>query len=338
MWQPSNHIGYPKRLALGFVSVVLVSSFVSGLLLIDYFRSYRANIDLLIISKSIQGALEIETARDAAMLLGSTKGFSYLVNEEVTVSDIQFASTGKGSIALSVVADNPIDARDGAVFVSQELFANIGRYYDIRNNIDMRSIEAPRMKGIILHPVWLVLSGLISGILFAMVFFLILLSFARIAFSFQKKEIAAASEHVFSPQGEKRSHEAEEIMPTFSLDAFVPKKVDAKFFSFESSGIEREKDYAHFNRGPAPTNLPVAIDESEALPDSLFPEAMENTKEDALLYDEKNDERGALVLPDEPMIADASVETLPIDHEPTVEEYKKRLNDLLKGKMPTGRE
>lgn len=324
----SSHKGYPKRITLGFVCVALAASMVSGLLLVDSFRSYRASIDVLVISKSAEGALESEAARDALLLLGGTPSFFYDINETTEISRIEFSRTGKTSLRAEVISDTPIDARDGALRASRELFSLVGRYYDIRNNIGVRSIGAPRVDGFIAHPVLLIVSGLASGILFSGAFFSIILSLARMAFSARKKECASVSEQVFFPENDKADHEPEESSRAFSPDAFVPKKMDAKFFSFEPSGIEREKDYAHFNRGPAPMNLPVALDESEPIPEFLSLESISTG--------EKSDsDDGGDIFPEiEPMIDDAPADESPLEREPTAEEYKRRLNDLLQGKMP----
>lgn len=326
----SSHKGYPKRLTIGFISVALMASIVSTLLLIDHFRSYRAEIDMLVLSKSVQGAVETEAARDTLMLLLSTAEFPSTVNETTDVVRIESLSTGKTSFRISVISDTPVDARDGAIEVSRELFSSVGRYYDIRNNITVRSIGAPKVGGFIMYPVVLIVSGIASGILFTGAFFFIVLSLARMAFSFRKEEDMPVSEQVFfpKPRNENVSHESEEAPYVFSSDAFVPKKVDAKFFSFEPSGIEREKDYAHFNRGPAPMNLPVALDESEAIPEFV---SLEDLSEGSTIELDTNE---GLFPEIEPMIADTPIEALSIDREPTAEEYKKRLNDLLKGKMP----
>ncbi len=330
MWQLSNHTGYPKRLAIGFVCVVFVASAVSTLLLIDRFRSYRADIDILLLSKSVLGALETEATRDALILLGSKDDFLYDVNELVSVSGVEIFGTGKGSLRIRVSAENPVDARDGAFIASQKLFSLTSRYYDIRKNTDIRSIATPRVEGTIPHPILLLISGMVSGVLFSVIFFLILLSLARIAFSFRKEESFPISGQVFSPAKGTMRSEREEAPHSFSPDAFVPKKPDAKFFSFESSGADREKDYAHFNRGPAPTNLPIAQGDADVFPHFLFPENPPMKGNDGII---KKDVEMP-VSPIEPMIFDTPLEELPPDHEPTEAEYKERLNNLLKGKMP----
>ena len=322
----SNHKGYPKRLTIGFIAIALVASVVSVLLLADRFRSYRADIDMLVLSKSEQGALEVEAVRDALQLLGGTPGFLYGVNETTDVSRIEFSETGKSSFRMSVISDTPIDARDGAIKASQDLFSLVGRYYDIRNNISVRSIDAPHGEAFIAYPVVLIASGVATGVIFSGAFFLVVLSIARMAFSFRKEESVSTSKPIFFSE-KNEGLESVENPYVFSPDAFVPKKVDAKFFSFESSGIEREKDYAHFNRGPAPINLPIAEDGMEAIPQFM---SLENLSENQGF--ESDEETG--IFPEiEPMIDDAPADTPPLNREPTEEEYKQRLNDLLKGKM-----
>ncbi len=337
--QPFAHKnGYPKRLVTGFVFVALIGSFVSTLLLLDRFRSYEASLDMIVLPRSEQGAIEAPAVRDALMLLGGQKDFLYTVNETADTSVVDFAPTGQTSFQIRTVSDTPIDARDGAVATSQELFGLVGKYYDIRNDIAVRSIGSPEVRTVVAHPILLIGSGILSALIVACAFFLGILSLARIAFSVRGKEMVASAESVF-PVVREDMVPYEETPPVFSPEMFVPKKTETKFFSFEPSSISREKDYAHFNRGPAPANLPIAMDESEALPDFLFPE--KSTEVDAPVVSEVSNEPAPLI-PDSPvmestMVDDAPMESLPVDREPTPEEYKRRLNELLSGKMPTGK-
>lgn len=328
----AHNNGYPKRIIMGFVFVTIILCFVTNLLLLDRFRSYEATLDMLVTSKSERGAIEAPAVRDALMLLGSQGDFLYTVNETVDVSEVSFSRTGETSLQIRTVSDTPIDARDGAVATSQELFATIGKYYDIRNDIAIRSIGSPEMNGFVAHPILLIGSGIIFALIASTAFFGIILTLARLAFSLRRKEEGASPEPVFPVIKEERVL-YEETPPVFSPEMFVPKKQESRFFSFEPSStplVSREKDYAHFNRGPAPANLPIAMDESEALPDFLS--GMETEKKEASTVSEEPE----VVTPpiEEPAMIETPIETLPIDREPTADEYKRRLNELLSGKMP----
>lgn len=328
----AHNKGYPKRIIMGFVFVTIILSFVVNFLLLDRFRSYEATLDILVTSKSEKGAIEAPAVRDALILLGSQKDFLYTVNEAVTVKEIDFSRTGETTLQIRTVSDTPIDARDSAVGVSQELFGVIGKYYDIRNDIAVRSIGSPEMSGFLAHPIFLIGSGIIIALIVSLAFFRIILSLARIAFSTRGKSETASSGPVF-PVAREEMASTEEIPPAFSPDMFVPKREESRFFSFEPSGAEREKDYAHFNRGPAPSNLPIAMDDSESLPDFLMP--VRTGTMDGQVASEEPVEATAPI--EEPLVLDTPIETLPTDHEPTPEEYKRRLNELLSGKMPTGK-
>lgn len=315
---------------MGFVFVAIIFSFVATLLLLDRFRSYEANLDMLVLSKSDQGAIEAPAVRDTLMLLGSQNDFLYTMNETADVSGVEFSLTGETSFRIRTVSDSPLDARDGAIAASQAFFALIGKYYDIRNDIDIRSIGIPETKAIVSHPILLIGAGMLSGIIVSIAFFIGILSFARLVFSARGKEREVSSITVFPAGGEERtSHE--EMSPVFSPDMFVPKKQESHFFSFEPSVSAREKDYAHFNRGPAPANLPIAMDDAEVLPDFLFPTSATEIG-DGIVSEETMTPSEELIVPqdmDTPM-----EEALPMDREPTEEEYKRRLNELLQGKMP----
>lgn len=327
MWSSAHNNGYPKRLVMGFVFVTIILCFVMTLLLLDRFRSHEASLDMIVLPRSEQGAIEALAVRDALILLGSQSDFLYTVNETADVSMVEFSRTGETSFRIRTLSDTPIDARDGAVAASQELFALVGKYYDIRNDISVRSIGSPQTRVVVAHPILLIASGILSACILSLAFFALILSLARIAFSVRRKEVNISSEPVF-PVTREDMVPYEEAPPVFSPEMFVPKKTETKFFSFEPSSMSREKDYAHFNRGPAPANLPIAMDESESLPDFLLPVNTEETKESEVAVASSE----PLV---EPISTDTPIEALPIDREPTPEEYKRRLNELLSGKIPT---
>ena len=336
MWPSAHNNGYPKRLVMGFVCIAIILSFVATLLLIDRFRSYEATLDMIVLSKSEQGAIEAPHARDALMLLGSQGDFLYTVNETADVSEIGLSATGATSFRIRAISDMPLDARDAAVAASQELFATIGKYYDLRSNIALRSIGSPKTAAIIDHPILLIASGVVSALIGSIIFFSFVLLIARIAFSISGKDIAESPAFVFPTSGEDpASHE--ESPPVFSREMFVPKKQDSTFFSFEPSSVAREKDYAHFNRGPAPANLPIAMDETESLPDFLFPIETDKADETAVPKEEGGT-NGEVLVPESPVTKDPDdmpMESSSDDREPTTEEYKRRLNELLQGKIPS---
>lgn len=314
---------------MGFVGVAIILSFVATLLLLDRFRSHEATLDLLVLSKSEKGAIEAPAVRDALMLLASRSDFLYTVNEIADVSSLTVSPMGATSLRIHTISDTPLDARDSAIAASQELFASIGKYYDIRNDISVRSIGAPKTVAIIAHPILLSASGIVFALIGSIVFFAVVLAVARIAFSVRGKEVNVAPSPVFPVEREDVvTHE--ETPPVFSPDMFVPKKQDA-FFSFEPSSVPREKDYAHFNRGPAPSNLPIAMDDSESLPDFLLPAETEEVKQS----EEKAVPSASIPDLAEENSPDMPLETVSLDHEPTPEEYKRRLNELLSGRMPT---
>lgn len=325
MWPLFIHKGYPKRVAAGFLFTAIVASVVCTLVFMDGFRSYRSEADMLVLSRSEQGALETEAARDTLILLGNLENFFLRVQGEAEVLRLMAAPTGKATFRLSVESENPLDARESVRVATQVLLGEASRYYDIRNTFDFRIINISRTKVVIEHPIMLIISGVVSGIALAAVFFMIILAVARFMFSFRKGEEQLLMADI-SPS-EKR--EKSEYGHAFSAETFIPKKVDAKFFSFDQNG-EREKDYAHFNRGPAPMNLPIAADEDEidALPDFLKPQKVELEKK------EMEDIEESFEMPEEELAEEMPVEAPAADREPSPEEYKKRLNDLLQGKMP----
>jgi hypothetical protein len=334
MWGTFHPTGYPKRIATAFVGVALVSACIAALFLIDSFRSYSADTELLISPKSVQGAVETQAVRDSLRIIGSRRDFFLEASDEADMTGIAFEEIGSGAVRVIVTGENPIDARDAAIVVTRELFARIGKYYDIRDDIVVRSLGSPEVRTVIAHPLLWIVSSLLSGIAISIFFFICVLFLARLGFSLQRK---GSSEHVRQATSlPERFRKAESEVPASASEAFVPKKVEQSFFSFEPSGMPPQADYAHFHRGPAPENLPIASDDAEPLPDFLA--GMIDAK-----VSPSEEEPAENIVPTvpaapteiEPVVADTPPEIAASDREPTAEEYKRRLNELLSGKMPT---
>jgi hypothetical protein len=254
------------------------------------------------------------------------------VSDEADMTGITFEEIGVGAVRVIVTGENPIDARDAAIIVTRELFARIGKYYDIRDDIIVRSLGSPEAHAIIAHPLLWIISSLLSGVAISTIFFAFVLSLARLSFSLQRK---GNSEYIKKATSlPERFRKAESETPASVSETFVPKKVEQSFFSFEPSGVPPQADYAHFHRGPAPENLPIALDDAEPLPDFLT-----GMMDAQMPTEEAPAENITTTIPApaeiEPVVVDTPPEIAASDREPTAEEYKRRLNELLSGKMPT---
>lgn len=329
--------GYPKRMLSSFALSVFLASFVSGLFLLESFREYRGEALLLVFAKSEKGAIEVDAATDALLAFSQSRDFLFEASEEMgdyetlRSGDLVLEKTGKPILRLSFSSDDPITAEESARDLSLRLFSFASRYYDVRSDLDFRIVEISTKDGIVSK--WeFVLASIASGICVASLFFGGVLLFAKMRFS--RTQWPRELQEDVRPQSKKNPLTSIQASPvvSFPKDHFVPKKPEEGMFPFDlpvAKTKEEQFDYGHFHRGPAPENLPM-ISEEDALnmfvaskeEGDLTTEVEPETKQEVPRSIEGREE-GSKKDTDQDM-----------NREPTDEEYKRRLNELLSGKMP----
>lgn len=326
--------GYPKRILFSFALSVFLVSFISGLFFTEAFREYRGEALLLVLSKSEKGAIEIDAATDALLSFLRSRNFLFEASEEtgeyetLRSGHLVLEKTGKPTLRLSFSSDDPMTAEESARDLSLLLFSFASRYYDVRADFDFRIVEVSATDEF--SSKWgFVFASIASGIVLTSLFFGGALLFAKMRFSRtqwpkeMKEEIRRESKDSVS-----KSPLTSPITPSFPKDRFVPKKPEGGTFPFDlpvAKTKEEQLDYRHFHQGPAPDNLPT-FSEEDVLNMFVSP------KEEKDLNTE--------MAPEEKQEAPQNIEKTEedskkdMDREPTAEEYKRRLNELLSGKMP----
>lgn len=341
-------------LALFFIGT---ASFLS----LDSFREYRAEISIIALPKGgdipagqvVENIAVLPTTLDFfdALLLSDERIalFSDIDEQPMAVRKSAWSEMlaverqgESGMITYSISAESQEEAVLLARQMSKVLFEKIGAYYDIRSDVSIRLVEGPLVRTSVATPFLWIGMSLSFGIVAALVVTL-LLSNATLLFA--RVRVAAAPEA-------GSSHRMEPIKPAFHPSAFIPKKPLALFSESGEAKVHEEKwdkilaaQEAEAKRAElssiiartakpvvsavssaAPANLPV-MDENEffaqfqATAAAQEAEAAETTETEAVAP--LTAAAPAVSAPEE---TEAPAEAV----EPTVEEYRRRLNELLK--------
>lgn len=220
-------------------------------------------------------------------------------------------------------------------------------YYDIRNDIDVRIVDGPLVKTVIDRPFLYAVTSLITALVADMVIFV----FFRCAPAFFRRIMAATHQNRRLNDKDKDEDIDEyavgDAVPYIDPRKFIPEKPAA--LSFETEEHDDNSAVVHTAKAAAPANLPIADDDafgSVSVTEAELPFSF-GSKDASIDAEDAFSE----TMPDFPVLGEHAIvkekdaETpfaimggeefhtheAELRGEPTVEEYKRRLNELLKG-------
>lgn len=294
------------------LSVVLAAS--SWLLLLENFKTYRTEITLLVLPQServiMQSAQVVENLAELPRQLAfydkmqaSGKindpylGKSQDQRKKLWNKSLSIERTEKGAvIMLSVVSAQRSDALATAKQAVNTLLAQAGYYYDIKEDLTVRVIDGPITAPQVKNLPWLAVVSLVLGVTAA---YLINAALEKIlTFSVKTTSNIAPKKDFFRTEKSQ-----EKNAPVFGKNVFYFKRP-----------VATAKQHG------APANLPIATGE--------YPFAMNSVTEPEMAASEEI----AMTMEREATDADASAQGA-LKAEPTEEELKKRLNQLLGGEI-----
>lgn len=326
-----------------FILAALFASFASFVALSDSFRKYEAEVTAIVIPKSEKTAVSLrETIGNVALLASSESFQDSLIDESgselgrgddlptaerrdalAKVISVRASETG-GSLSIRAVSDDPDEAESLSHRAALSLFRFAGQYYNVKEDVDFRIVSGPvsrSVSDVFLHT----LASLGIGALVAAAFFLLL-------------ELIPGAVAMFF--GKKR-----EGKTVFPAEVFEPKRPESPFFDErlpDEEFIPREERFPEpeepsapepeprsvrtlGKKSGAPLNLPAMSAEEERFLNEF---SFEERPEEEIPEGEPETTTSVMEEPEAP--AEVSSEpTGPI--EPTEEEYKRRLNELLRG-------
>jgi hypothetical protein len=335
-----------------FLVTAVFAAFTASVILADSFRAYESEVSVLVIAKSevsagslgkivanmerIAGTDQFRSAFFSALSerSGLFDAFSASMRNDI-MDEIAAIRTEKGSSVISIraMASDADDAKIIARQAALTLFGSVGQYYNLKEDIDLRVISGPTVSARITNPVLFAFASIALGLATTSVFFLVLFGIPDVISFFERKRRFSRNTldaKVFEPE-----------MPTspFLRDTIETDREEAAAVIAEHDIVSVPEHLvpietvvpvlsAHEKKGSAPSNLP-SLSEAEAqfLREFSFEGSLEN--EEATEVKEALVSEGTLSIraeaaPKEEVGPDA-------DHEPTEAEYKRRLNELLRG-------
>ncbi len=333
-----------KHLPLRIIAAGFVLTITFFLLFLENTKLYNSTVSILVIPKSQLAVSQKEAIiSNMEYVAGTLNFYDRLLAENPSIKDVtQTASpderkanwnkflsietrdTEGGTVMeLSVKAENRIDSELLSQKTSQTLFGVMANYYDIKHDLDLRIIEGPNSSAVMAGWFWFFIISAILG--FGLAFLLdksIQLLFSSFAkkpkidlgnlFSVRKEKKIKGLEDLYSQEEKAALYSESEIeKPSQHLEREENEKVKPKEELFEMPEYTYpnfpEMPKAHRVTAEAPANLPIQDEDAYAF--QAAPE--EKSKKEELETEQITEE-------DE-------------NREPTPEELKRRLNQLLKG-------
>lgn len=333
----ANKTFFPRTLWRSFLVTLFFVTLASFLFWLDSFRVYQAELTMLVLAKS-QAVDADQTASDLSELSKTLSFYDRVLSGTDLLDDdfegytpdqrrvlwnetVQVAQSDKGGV-LTVTArqDEMEKAKRLAEETSKALLSVTSFYYNVKTDIDLRVVDGPIVSTVVAHPWKYGAVSIGSGLVATALFFLVL---AFIPALFENRSSVSAPQYHIG-----------ETVPLIDPQKFVPARPTN--LTFESVPEETVEE--------APAAVPLE-ELAEAQNERMLPgmdvaelpfEFEETYREDSLEGPEgevfTNDEEPEIteILPVEEEIEEEKVPEIP-KGEPTVEEYKRRLNELLAG-------
>jgi hypothetical protein len=321
----------PKFFSLYILVVGAIFSATVFLVLLGSFRGYQSQISIMVISKtesaSLQASEVVENLKSLSRrlsfyenLISQNKGLKDLFpgksrDEKKALWNKMFQiERGEGGTILTLTLQNAKQT-DALLMAKQAAFTLINtasRYYDIKTDFDFRIIEEPTVRPYVRN--WLGLA-LISLLLGYVASFLVVYVFESLLSKNQTEEnfdIEQKSFKLAFPREKKVSLERIEKLdyPVMHEHPVLPEYP------------------VPVSKAAAPENLPVGeefLDFVEPLEDEAPAEGDTEIENDLV-----NNDLGMTSHPAEVPFSEAAPDP---NREPSEDEYRQRLNELLKGKL-----
>lgn len=317
-----------------YVVTLVFLSFAAGLFWLDYFRVYETEVQVLFVTKSDQQA---ETVAESMASIMQTLGFAERLQRDFPDVDLGIAaenpddkkrewnqnlrvdtSAGGGVLIFSQRHESATGAKELAKATLKTLLVATNIYYDRPNDVEIRITEGSITSPVVGSKLLLVLVSFGSSFLVTTLFFGVIGSFGFLKTPHTKQ---GSSLNIEKHIGESvpwidpnkfravRPQSLEYQESILSDEVLVEREILEKMPA-KSPSIQAKK-------ASAPGNLPIM---EGALPQFGFTE--EVSKGDTPLeISKENISSGELI---------QATEINP-EKEPTAEDYKRRLNELLKG-------
>jgi hypothetical protein len=312
-----------------FLVTLVFLVLASSLFWLDYFRAYQTEVSVLFVTEENQPAPVVADAMGAIMrtltfALRAENDFSpAALLPETDSKDLQKSTWNKnlhvvtkqdsGVLLFSQQGSSEVESREKATATLKTLMLATNLYYDKEHEVELRIIDKPVTKLVVSNKVGYALTVLATATMFTSIFF------AGLALVTRRKPSGNGKMGIENHIGESVSwidpQKFVAVRPEKLgfQEPVVQEKASPVVEALTSTPVVTTKTaqkVAH-----APGNLPImagalpqfGIEEVDLVSEETFPDIGEESIE-------------------------KPVTSVDVTAEPTVEEYKRRLNELLKGK------
>lgn len=359
-----NKFALPASWGRTFAVTLVFVTLASGLFWLDLFRSYRAEITVLVVSRAGVPGIAQDVAGDLAALTRTLSFYDRVLADNDLIDDA-FAGyapdkrkalwndaisvkrqADSGVLIVLAVSDTPEKARRLGRQTAQTMFAVAGFYYDVKTDIDMRIVDGPVAARVLENPALFFVTSILTGLSVTAVFFWLLnmvpgfIGGRSKTADFGKLSAVADTAHPEFEIGETPWIDPRKFVPakpselSFGKRAQAPANLPASPNRGEPTAYD-EMDLPVADEASLPFQFeerPAAAEPYRGEPEDIevpFAESMEETlpiQPETLLSFEDQD----ISAVPEPFQSEPSSSELKRG-EPTAEEYKRRLNELLAG-------
>lgn len=335
-----------------------VVAFVS----LDSFREYRAEVSIIVLPQGSAFGSE-QVVENVAALPKTLDFFDALLASDARLtefSDIDEAPVAmrkaawknmlevkrqgrSGIVTYTLEAKNQEEAELLARQMTKVLFEKVGVYYDIRSQISLRLVEGPLVRTSVASPVWWIGLSLLLGIGAALVGTALLMKLEAV--------LRRRSKNIPEEMGSLRSFES--VALPLRPETFVPKKPTVLFsetgearareeqwnqaLAMQESEAQRVKEKAIEKKAmplqrETVASAPVVTQRATAGAPANLPVMDEATflAQFSTVNTEETPEEPEVIEPTPTPVAPSETTEASLSTEPTVEEYRRRLNELLR--------
>lgn len=328
-----------KKISAYFIVIALIFSAVSFLLLLDNSKNYQVETSIIFIPKSEKAASDSEhIIENMAALPKKLSFYEKMIKDNKDIEDnffglsdedkkemwnkeIEAKREGNSSIVnISVIKNSPEEAKLENEAVVSTLFNIMSYYYNIKSDADFRIVDGPNVSTKAKNWFLIAILSLAIGAVISLV-------------------INFISSFISNYLLEKREGLRFKFDKSFFESKFLPKK-DAGEKPEPEKIIEKAKEIkaaapiqAPVKKSFAPENLPTAPGNLSFIDEDYFRTTIIKSGVSSKVKTDST-QKEIPTVPEEKQTATQKEETAANLHrEPTQEELKKRLNQLLKGEL-----
>jgi len=358
-----------KRSSFGraFVVTFFFVTLASSLFWLDFFRSYNTEVVVLVISRSNTVENSSSIADNMVALTQTLSFYNRLLIENDSLDDdfLGYApdkrkeswnervfvtkQNASGVLVIRANGDTPEKSKQFASQTVRTMFSVTGLYYNVKTDVDMRIVDGPLVSYTLQKPFLYIGTSFLTSLFLTSFFFFFLRVVPELIGRKKEREISSdASSSTengnFDDLDTRYAYPeftASDTLPRINLKKFIPEKPQALSFERlvqEEESSQRVYGTQNVKHASAPVNLPVASDERDfpAVDEASLPFEFETVSEEIEIPEGESFEN-TIPTVDKMFPPVSSQRELEQEEpasaistsEPTQEDYKRRLNELL---------